>query len=34
MNLFHYNIHITCADIGGLIQAEWQSIDKKYRSED
>ena len=26
---------ITCAHIGGLIQAEWHvSIDKKYRSED
>ena len=35
MNLFHYNIYITCAHIGGLIQAEWHAcIDKKYSSED
>ena len=23
MNLFHYNINIACAHIGGLIEAEW-----------
>ena len=29
--LFHYNINITCAHIGDLIQAEWHDcIDKKY----
>ena len=29
MNLFHYNINIhviTCAHIGGLIQAEWHVL--------
>ena len=24
--LFHYNINITCAHIGGLIQAEWHVL--------
>ena len=26
MNLFHYNINITCAHIGGLIPAEWHVL--------
>ena len=26
MNLFHYNINIRCARIGGLIQAEWHVL--------
>ena len=26
MNLFHYNINITCAHIGGLIQGEWHVL--------
>ena len=26
MNLFHYSINITCAHIGGLIQAEWHVL--------
>ena len=26
MNLFHYNMNITCAHIGGLIQAEWHVL--------
>ena len=26
MNLCHYNINITCAHIGGLIQAEWHVL--------
>ena len=26
VNLFHYNINITCAHIGGLIQAEWHVL--------
>ena len=26
MNLFHYNINITCAHIGGLIKAEWHVL--------
>ena len=26
MNLFHYNIKITCAHVGGLIQADWHVL--------
>ena len=26
MNMFHYNITITCAHIGGLIQADWHVL--------
>ena len=26
INLFHYNINITCVHIGGLIQAEWHVL--------
>ena len=26
MNLFDYNINISCAHIGGLIQAEWHVL--------
>ena len=26
INLFHYNINVTCAHIGGLIQAEWHVL--------